>query len=128
MGCPFSKSDQDVDKIDIINDNHGRSKLEILLTGDDISFIPKFPFAGKYNVRVESVYDGDTMWLAFIHDQTIFRFKLRVEGIDTPELRGTYVPVYKEFAQKAKRYVENLLMDTSENSVKMSSNLYIAKN
>ena len=49
---------------------------------------PTFSFNRyKKNVKVLKVYDGDTIWIAMNHFDMIFKIKVRLDGIDTPEIR-----------------------------------------
>jgi len=65
--------------------------------------------SGPIKADVESVYDGDTItasahiWIG----QTI-NTKVRIRGIDTPELRGK-CDTEKQQAIKAKDFVQNLI-------------------
>jgi endonuclease YncB( thermonuclease family) len=40
--------------------------------------------------KVIKVYDGDTITIAtrLLHDKTIYRFSIRLRGIDSPEIHG----------------------------------------
>lgn len=49
--------------------------------------VPKFRFAPCVRARILSVYDGDTVTAAFQHDTKLQRFRVRLVGIDAPELR-----------------------------------------
>lgn len=103
-----------IDMIEMSSVCMHNTKLKTLMTTlsgnmDTLDTVSKFPFNETYQARITSVYDGDTVWLAFIHDTTIFKYKLRIANVDTPELRGDYSTVYKNFGFKAKCYVESLL-------------------
>lgn len=89
MGCIFTKPD-------------------CKLLGN-LDHIPKFPFKGIYKIRIISVYDGDTVNIAFTHKGAIFKYSLRILGVDTPEIRGNYPDAYKKYARDAKQYVESIL-------------------
>jgi len=74
-----------------------------------IPYLPKFKQA-----RVISVYDGDTITIArktsIWWRSTIHSYKVRLSGIDCPEIRGS-LPEEKEYALKAKSIVENLVLN-----------------
>lgn len=72
--------------------------------------VPSFPFDSYYyNARVISVCDADTVWVVFRHDQTLFRYRLRIANIDAPETRGRGRPArYRAFADDATRFVKHL--------------------
>ena len=60
---------------------------QILL--DMVHVPPMFSWAGKVVVaRVTKVYDGDTVHLVFVDNNKLVRISARVDGIDTPEIRG----------------------------------------
>jgi endonuclease YncB( thermonuclease family) len=86
--------------------------LDILLT-TNFDNIPNFPFKEEYYARVLSVYDGDTITIAFLHDNTIFKYKLRINGIDTPEIRGKdkYSPEYIKKGIEARNFSRMFLLN-----------------
>ena len=50
--------------------------------------LPTFSFNRfKKKVKVIKVYDGDTIWVAMKHFNMVFKIKVRLVGIDTPEIR-----------------------------------------
>lgn len=59
-------------------------KLQHIEYKDTIPFIPKIQFG-----KVIKVYDGDTITVAtyFPNDETIYRFSVRLKGLDCPEMR-----------------------------------------
>lgn len=70
---------------------------------------PPFTLAGtSIKARVLDVYDGDTMTVALPWKGTCYRFKLRILGINTEELRGTDADV-KERALRARNRVLELV-------------------
>ena len=64
---------------------------------------------------VVKVYDGDTITIATklpimpIESQPIYRFSVRLNGIDTPEIKGKDADE-KQCAQRAKEFVTNEVM------------------
>ena len=75
---------------------------------DTFLFIP--PIAEG---RVIKVYDGDTITIAAklpYHDSLLYRFSVRLNGIDTPEIKGKDEDE-KLAAQNAKRALENLILN-----------------
>jgi endonuclease YncB( thermonuclease family) len=60
--------------------------------------------------KVIKIYDGDTFWVGAWFDNNIYRFKIRLYGIDCPELRNTKS---KTSAEKSKQY----LVDTVLNKI-----------
>jgi hypothetical protein len=50
------------------------------------------------------------MWIVFIHDDTPIKIKLRIEGIDSSELRGVPAEI-KNFSIKVRDYVRLLFND-----------------
>ena len=59
--------------------------------------------------RVVKVYDGDTITVAAKLEGTIYKFSVRLAGIDAPELR-TSNPVEKRMAQQVQQVLSNKLM------------------
>ena len=60
--------------------------------------------------KVIKVYDGDTFWVAAWVDSGIYRFSVRLYGIDCPEMRGGTEKT-KEEAKKSKQYVVERILD-----------------
>ena len=62
--------------------------------------------------KVVKVYDGDTITIAskllYFADSPIYRFPVRLRGIDSPEMR-TKSPIEKELAQKAQQALYELI-------------------
>ena len=77
---------------------------------DTVPFVPPV----KQGIVIK-VYDGDTITIASrlpimpIDEQPIYRFSVRLNGIDTPEIKGKDADE-KQCAQKAKEYVSNMVM------------------
>lgn len=63
--------------------------------------------------KVVKVYDGDTITIAtrlpFINDDTIYRFSVRLNGIDTPEIK-TDNPLEKKRAIQIRELMHSKLM------------------
>ena len=58
---------------------------------------PEFSLDGyKVNGKVVDVYDGDSVKIVFSLHNSFYKWKCRLEGIDTPELR-TYDLKEKEY-------------------------------
>lgn len=77
---------------------------------NDISYgdksVPLFSFKGILtDAKVVSIYDGDTCQCVFVYEKRFIRLKVRLNGIDTPELRN---PEQKESALQAKQYLQDL--------------------
>ena len=41
----------------------------------------------KFKAKVLKVYDGDTLWAAIYLERKVYRMKIRLAGIDTPEMK-----------------------------------------
>lgn len=84
--------------------------MELLaLTPADIKNVPRFipkPETG----RVVSVYDGDTITIVSFLGKTLYKFSVRLSGIDTPEIRGSGA-YEKKLAYSAKEFVEKMCLD-----------------
>jgi endonuclease YncB( thermonuclease family) len=84
--------------------------------GDDIHWedtsVFTFPVNGG---RVIKVYDGDTITIASklpMEKSPIYRFSVRLNGIDTPEMRGVGVTEdEKNAAHKVQEFVSKLILN-----------------
>ena len=85
-----------------------------LVHDDDVNYF--HPFKGDEGLRparVVDVYDGDTCRLALcVHDDPmhIAKFNARLEGIDTPEMRGK-TKAEKVWAKKARDHLRALVLN-----------------
>ena len=84
-------------------------ELDVITYSETAVFVPPIT-QGK----VIKVYDGDTLTIASklhnSYDPTIYRFSIRLAGIDTPELRGSN-PQERAMAIEARNILSNLVMD-----------------
>ena len=74
---------------------------------DTQAFVPPI-----YEGQVIKVYDGDTITIAAklpYHDSLLYRFSIRLNGIDSPEIKGSSEDE-KAAAQVSKRALENLIL------------------
>ena len=97
---PMPKIDNVLDKFLIDGSDIGWS--------DTVEFVP--PVTGG---RVIKVYDGDTITLAAklpYAESPLYRFRVRLNGIDTPEIKGSSEDE-KTAAKMAKEYVEKLALN-----------------
>ncbi len=60
--------------------------------------------------KVVKVYDGDTFWIAAWFDSDIYRFKVRLYGVNCPELNSRDLQE-KEIAQQAKQFVIDKILN-----------------
>lgn len=111
MGCFISKmsDNNDTNAIDYDPESSNYNSDARLLSLD-IYNCPTFPYTSDYKCRVVSVYDADTMWIVFIHNDTPIKIKLRIFGIDSSEIRGVSAEI-KEFSIKVRNYVRQLFND-----------------
>jgi len=65
--------------------------------------------------KVIKVYDGDTLWVAINIHYKIFKFKVRMLGYDSPEMKPRLnIPNREQeiqAAKKAKKYIEDLVLN-----------------
>ena len=61
------------------------------------------------NVKVIDVYDGDTITVAAMVEKKMYKFKIRLYGIDSPELR-TKNKSEKEAAIKSRDYLRKMIL------------------
>ena len=76
--------------------------------------LTKFYTLNKINVwaKIVHVYDGDTVHAVFSlpNSSTIYKYKLRLAHIDTPELRSKNTKEVKK-ANEAKKVVEDMILN-----------------
>jgi len=89
--------------------NFLKKKIENLDENEIVYFDKSFVNNEEW-VKCCSVYDGDTITIIKNVSDTFFKFKCRLIGIDTPELR-TKDLVEKKFGYEAKKYLENLILN-----------------
>lgn len=81
---------------------------------DNITYGNTVPFVAPITSgKVVKVYDGDTFTIASKLsnvDDIVYRFSVRLNGIDTPEIKGKTV-IEKELAKKARDALSNIIMD-----------------
>lgn len=69
----------------------------------------------KLKVKVLKVYDGDTIWIAIKLKGKVYRLKVRLYGIDTPEMKPPKSQKNREKeikeAKKAKEFLENIVLN-----------------
>lgn len=71
---------------------------------------PLFSLEGmKCKAKVVSIYDGDTVTCIFPFKNEYYKWKCRLIGIDTPELRTKNVKE-KEHGYKARDYLRSLVL------------------
>lgn len=100
MGNCFGCNDVEEIRSQTINDLQKISNV-----ADDIILeLKRTVIRGPRYCRVISVYDGDTLDLAFFENGTLVRYKCRLAAIDTPELRSVDAEI-KELAYRAKDYL-----------------------
>lgn len=67
----------------------------------------------RVNAKCVSLYDGDTIVSVFAPEEngvsTKFKWKCRLAGIDTPEIRSRN-PKVKQRAQEAKEFLSNIVL------------------
>lgn len=58
------------------------------ILSQDMSDIPMFGFTGlNVKAKVIDIYDGDTITIVFIYKGILIKYRLRMEGYDSPELK-----------------------------------------
>ena len=72
---------------------------------------PEFSLKGfNFNAKVLSVYDGDTVKVAFPFNGVMYRWNCRLEGVDTPELRTTNLKE-KQFGYEVRDLLRAKILD-----------------
>lgn len=77
---------------------------------------PKWDLKNKtVYAKVVKVYDGDTIWVTFYLHNKIYKFNIRLYGIDTPEIKPPKNQENRDeeivAAKRSKKYLENLILD-----------------
>jgi len=77
---------------------------------DTVTFANTRPFVPPLReVKVVKTYDGDTITVAAPLCGDVYRFSVRIKGIDCPEMKSAD-PNEKTVATKAKEFVQALLL------------------
>jgi endonuclease YncB( thermonuclease family) len=100
------------------SDNRIKNKLKNKGFYDCPKFIPTIKIG-----KVIKVYDGDTITIATYYNNSIYRFSVRLNGIDCPELK-TFNIHEKEIAIIAKETLSNMIMDKFVNLENISYDKY----
>ena len=100
----------------ILNKNLFEDKKNYMEDGNDIKWedTTEFTFPIKGG-RVIKVYDGDTITIASklpFNESPIYRLSVRLNGINTPEIKGKNISdEEKEAAKNARDFVSNLILN-----------------
>ena len=101
----------DVNHISITKMEKDNSNTDYLNTIEYRDTIPFVPPVSKG--KVVKVYDGDTITIASkvdnLIDSPIYRFSVRLNGIDTPEIKGK-TEEEKEIAKKARDDLSRMIL------------------
>ena len=83
---------------------------------DNLTFdkTPTFTLEGKKTkVKILKIYDGDTLWLGINLHGRFYKFKVRMMGYDSPEIKPRLDNPNRELviqkAKEAKTYLESLV-------------------
>ena len=81
----------------------------------DFNELNIFTYSGKkVFAKVTDVYDGDTITIVF-YDNEFKKFKLRLAGIDTPEIKPFLSvenrDIHVQSAKIVKKFVENMILN-----------------
>jgi endonuclease YncB( thermonuclease family) len=72
---------------------------------------PKFNFDNKvFKAKCVKVYDGDTITVVFVVFGEYYRFSVRMNGYDTPELKNAKDPLEKKYAKKARQLLSDMVL------------------
>lgn len=80
---------------------------------------PLFTLKDKLKLcKVVDVYDGDTCKVVFRLNKKIYRWNIRLDGYDTPEMRPSKSKANRDeeiaAAKKAKEYLKSLVMNDDQ--------------
>ena len=76
--------------------------------------VPKLIYQNKViKARVTNVYDGDTVTVIFLIGDVPVKYKIRLNGIDTPEIRAGKgkLKIEKLAGYQAQKYLSLLILD-----------------
>ena len=119
MGKCLSKS-SDADNLEINNNKSSQSSQSSQSISDkqlmdiDITTVPNVIFQNfPIRARVIDVYDGDTITVIFLIEDSPILFKIRLSGIDTPEIKTGKgkLKTEKIAGKKCRDYLSNLIGD-----------------
>ncbi len=68
-------------------------------------------------VKVLKVYDGDTIWIAIRINFKIYKLKVRLSGIDTPEMKPLKIQKDRDIEIAAAKKAKNFLADLVDQKV-----------
>lgn len=86
------------------NESKEKQKKLTEINFDDIQ--DRSVMTGQFQARVIDLYDGDTMTVAlFNNDSRLESFRIRLYGVDTPELKGKTSDAGKAAKAEALRYL-----------------------
>ncbi len=106
------------------------------------SSVPSFPFEGPHRVQIASVYDGDTVVIIIgvggsggggTGDGAIpIKLALRIDGIDTPEIRGKTLAERSDAIVSRNRVMQLLGFDptaqtTYRSDLAVFANVYLVR-
>lgn len=93
--------------------------MKIDFESDDVVNCPAFSFDGiETHARVLDIYDGDTLTVALpIFEGHVRRFKIRLLGIDAPELRGGGPDKHVAALSARDRLIQLVLSSSPHNNV-----------
>lgn len=77
---------------------------------------PTYSLEGtKTNCKILKLYDGDTLWLAIEKHGQLYKYKCRMMGYDSPEMKPPLKQAGRDLeikaAKESKDYLETLLKD-----------------
>lgn len=75
---------------------------------------PKFALSGTYTCRIVSLHDGDTFTGVIPLYGTPWKFSIRVDGIDTPEMTSRSPEAYRARNRLFQLLVGRMDIDTTE--------------
>lgn len=114
----YESDDEPSDGIDVNNLPPVPSKYDMQNT---MQFVP--PVTEGYVIKV---YDGDTITIASklpYPNSPMYRFHVRLNGIDTPEIKGK-TDDEKDAARKVQKILENLILHKSVKLKKLQTEKY----
>ncbi len=79
------------------------------LTNATFENTPTYSLKGvRTGCKPLKVYDGDTLWIAFVQNKEVYKTKVRMAGYDSAEMRSKQAEILKK-AISAKEHLTQLL-------------------
>ena len=105
-------------RMESVKKNNDKINMEKKLMDVNPAITPFFSFEGMtVSARVVDVYDGDTCTLLFKYNDKYYKFKLRMYGYDTPELKPRKTTPNRDMIIMKARVARDALKNAVQNRI-----------